>query len=67
MKSEMGIIKVEIKIPELRRALEAFKTNRISALEMSVTEIKDSAAGTFSQLLNAEMTLFLGSARARRK
>jgi putative transposase len=62
MKSEMGIIKVEIKIPELRRALEAFKTNRMSALEMLVTEIKDSAAGTFNQLLNAEMTLFLGSA-----
>lgn len=62
MKLEVGIIKVEIKIPELRRALEAFKTNRISALEMLVTEIKDSAANTFNQLLNAEMTLFLGSA-----
>jgi transposase-like protein len=62
MKLGMGIIKVEIKIPELRRALDAFKTNRMSALEMLVTEIKESAASTFNQLLNAEMTVFLGSA-----
>jgi len=30
----MGIIKVEIKIPELAKALEAFKNNRVKSLEL---------------------------------
>jgi transposase-like protein len=62
MTLSMGIVKVEIKIPELTRALEIFKTNRIQALEVLAVEVKGSVARTLNQLLNAEMTLFLGRA-----
>lgn len=56
----MGIVKVEVKIPELTKALELFKENRLRTLELMTTEIKSAVANTFHQLLNAEMTLFLG-------
>jgi len=58
----MGIIKIEVKIPELKRALEEFKRNRLRSLEMVTLEIKDAVGNTFNQLLKAEMTLFLGQA-----
>jgi putative transposase len=61
MTLSMGIIKVEVKIPELAKALEAFKENRIRSLEVLTAEVKHAVADTFHQLLNAEMTLFLGS------
>ena len=56
----MGIVKIEIKIPELTKALEEFKNNRVRALEFLSAEIKKSVATTFDQLLHTEMTLFLG-------
>lgn len=61
MTLSMGIIKVEVKIPELAKALEAFKENRIRSLEVLTAEVKHAVTDTFHQLLNAEMTLFLGS------
>ena len=33
MKLQMGIIKIEIKIPELVKAVETFRENRMNALE----------------------------------
>jgi putative transposase len=60
MKLSMGIIKIEVKIPELTRALEEFKANRLKALEHLSLEVKSALENTFHQLLNAEMTLFLG-------
>lgn len=60
MKLEVGIIKVEVKIPELTRALEEFRINRMKSLELLTAEIKGAVANTFNQLLKAEMTLFLG-------
>jgi putative transposase len=56
----MGIVKVEVKIPELRRALESFKNNQVEALERLRQEMKGAVSRYFDQLLNAEMTLFLG-------
>lgn len=60
MQFNMGIIKVEIKIPELVKAVETFKQNRLEALEHLSQEIKDSVSHIVNQLLQAEMDLFLG-------
>ena len=56
----MGIIKVEIKIPELAKALEAFKNNRVKSLELLSVEVRSAFSESLNQLLNAEMTVFLG-------
>ena len=60
MHLRMGIIKVEIKIPELVKALESFKENRMAALETLSGEIQSSMSEFFNSLLKAEMDLFLG-------
>lgn len=60
MKLGMGIIKIEIKVPEAIRALEEFRTNRKAALEGMATSIKEAVSTSLNHLLNAEMTLFLG-------
>jgi putative transposase len=65
MTLSMGIIKVEVKIPELTRALEQFKLNRLKSLELVAEEVKQSVTNMFNQLLKAEMTLFLGEADQR--
>lgn len=62
MKMQMGIVKIEVKIPELMKALESFKENRMKSLEVLTSEVKTAVENTFHQLLNAEMTLFLGEA-----
>lgn len=60
MTLSMGIVKIEVKIPELAKALEAFKENRVRALEALTAEVRSAVTNTFHHLLNAEMTLFLG-------
>ena len=62
MNLSMGIIKVEINISEITKAIDDFKKNRIKSLETISHEIKSAVENTFHQLLNAEMTLFLGKA-----
>lgn len=62
MKFQMGIIKVEIKIPELVQALESFKENRIHALEVLTHEIRSGVGDFVNALLQTEMDLFLGRA-----
>jgi len=56
----MGIVKVEIKIPELVQALEIFKENRVTALEALSNEIRSGVSDFFNSLLQTEMDLFLG-------
>jgi putative transposase len=56
----MGIIKVEIKIPELVKAIELFKENRLTALEHLAVEVKSSVSEMFNQILHTEMAIFLG-------
>ena len=58
----MGIIKVEIKIPELVKAVDIFKNNNQKLFEMMTAEIKSSISNTMNQILQAEFDLFLGSA-----
>lgn len=62
MQLEMGIIKIEIKIPELVKAVETFRENRMNALEHITKEIKESVSELFNQLLHTEMELHLGAA-----
>ena len=62
MTSFMSIVKVEIRMPELVKAVEQFKKNRIQALEQISKDFKTSIAKTFNQILEAEMELFLGQA-----
>lgn len=60
MTLEMSIIKVEIKVPELVKAIKKFKANSREAFEVLTAEVKASMTDVFNQLLNAEMDLFLG-------
>ena len=62
MTIKMGIIKVEIKIPELVKTVELFKQNNRKLFEVISTEIKSSVSNTLNQLLQTEMDLFLGQA-----
>ena len=62
MTLEMGIIKVEIKIPELVKSIEKFRSNSREAFEVIASDVKNSVADIFNQLLAAEMDLFLGEA-----
>lgn len=61
MEINMGIIKVEVNIAELTTAVEAFKTNRLRALESFTLEVRNAVADAVNRLLHAEMALFLGS------
>lgn len=56
----MSVIKLEIRLHEIPKALEAFKRNRKHALEALSEEIRSVAAHAFDQLLNAEIDVFLG-------
>jgi transposase-like protein len=62
MTIQMGIIKVEIKIPELVKAVELFKENNRKLFEVISTEITSSVSNALNQLLQTEMDLFLGQA-----
>jgi len=60
MQLRMGIIKVEIKIPELVKAIEAFRSDRLAALEHLGVEVRNSVSQMFNQILQTEMDIFLG-------
>lgn len=60
MTLQMGIIKIEVKMPELVQALEMFKENRVAALESLTTDIREGVSGFFNSLLQTEMEIFLG-------
>lgn len=60
MQSDMGIIKVEVSVPEAIRALEEFKNNRLRAFETITLEVRGAVADAINTVLHAEMSLFLG-------
>lgn len=60
MKLKMGIIKVEVSLPEAAQAIEEFGRNRIQAFEAIASELKTAVGNAFNHLLQTEMTLFLG-------
>lgn len=60
MELRMGIIKLEVSLPEAATAIEEFKNNRLKALEKISGEVKTAVTHALNQLLKAEMTFFLG-------
>jgi putative transposase len=60
MNVNMGIIKIEVNLPEAVQAIEEFRRNRIRAFEVIGTELKAAVGGAINHLLQTEMTLFLG-------
>jgi len=60
MQLDMGIIKVEVSVPEAARAIDEFWRNRIRALESIGHEIRSAVSSTVDQLLHLEMSVFLG-------
>lgn len=60
MTLSMGIIKVEVSLPEAVQALEEFGRNRVKAFEGLTTEIRSAVGSAINHLLQTEMTLFLG-------
>lgn len=51
MTLQMGIIKIDVKVPELVQALEMFKENRVAALESLTTDIREGVSRFFNSLL----------------
>lgn len=62
MQFTMGIIKIEVSLPEAAKAIETFKRNRLKAFETLAFEVKSAVSHAMDQLLHAEMTIFLGQA-----
>lgn len=60
MQIGMGIIKLEVNLPEAVQAIDEFKNNRIKAFEAIALEVKTVVANAFNQLLQTEMSIFLG-------
>lgn len=57
---DMGIIKVELNFPELREAVTSLEQGRRKFFDVLTMELKTAASSVIEQVLNAEMTLFLG-------
>jgi putative transposase len=62
MQINMGIIKIEVSLPEATKAVEEFRRNRLKAFETIAFEVKSAVSHAMDQLLHAEMTIFLGQA-----
>jgi putative transposase len=62
MTVNMGIIKVEVNLPEAVQAIEEFRKNRMQAFESITSELRHAASSALDTLLHTEMTLFLGKA-----
>jgi putative transposase len=62
MQTNMGIIKIEVSLPEAVQAIEEFRHSRVRAFEAISTELKSAVSGAINTLLHTEMTLFLGKA-----
>lgn len=60
MELRVGIIKLEVSLPEAAVAIEEFKNNRLRALEKISGEVRWAVSHALNQLMKAEMTLFLG-------
>lgn len=60
MKLEMGIIKIEVSLPEATQAIEQFRRNRLKAFDAITSEVRSAVSSAVNQLLSAEMTVFLG-------
>jgi putative transposase len=64
-RAEQSFVRVEVSMPAARAALSAFAVNRMAALETLTRDLRSSVATAFNDLLNAEMTIFLGQPEQR--
>ena len=55
MNVNMGIIKVEVNLPEAVQAIEEFRKNRAKAFESIATELKQAVGGAIEVLLQTEI------------
>ena len=60
MQVNMGIIKLEVSLPEAVQSIEEFRRDRMKAFDAVATEVKGAVSRALGQLLQTEMTLFLG-------
>ena len=58
-------LRVELSIPEAQRLLQEYAHDRGSALEAVSKEFRNIAANVVNQLLNLELSLFLGSSESQ--
>lgn len=58
--ADMEIIKIEVSVSALTRLLDQFRKDRLKAFELITNDLKQSVGHFMSQLLNLEMSLFLG-------
>ena len=56
----MSFLKVEIRLAEISKTLELFKTSRRAALEALSGEVKRVVGSALNELMNAEIDVFLG-------
>ena len=56
----MSIIKLEIRLSEIKKTVEAFKENRKKALESLSRELRRAVSSSINELMQAEIDIFLG-------
>lgn len=61
-KPDRPFVRIEVSMPAARSALATFAKDRLAALETLGHDLRESVSGAFNDLLNAEMSLFLGQA-----
>lgn len=59
-REKMAMIKFEVSVPEIAKTLMAFRNDRLKALEAFTQEVRSSASKALNELLQAELTVFLG-------
>ena len=59
-KQERSFVRVEVNVPAGRAALAAFAKDRMQALDTLTRHLRESVSSAINDLLNLEMTLFLG-------
>jgi putative transposase len=61
LRDVLSVIKLEIRLSELPKAIAEFKRSRKEALERLSQDIRDAVGESFNQILNTEIDIFLGS------
>lgn len=59
-KPERSFVRVEVSVPAARAAIAAFARNRMQALDTLTRHLRESVSSALNDLLNVEMSLFLG-------
>lgn len=63
----MGIIKLEINVAELTEAITEIQKQRRKFFDILTGELRAAASSAITQLMNAEMTIFLGKSEQNKR